>query len=451
VTGLLPPIEREARILELAEKEARVLVCTDCLSEGINLQDDFDSVFHYDLFWNPTRHEQREGRVDRYGQKKARVKVVTYYGKNNLIDELVLRVLLRKHNKIRSSLGISVPVPFDTDQMMATLFEEVLASESESGPTASATEQMQLPGFEDVVTTRQEELFQQWDAVTKREERSRTLFAQHSIRTDEVERELREARETIGYARDVESFTRESLSTYGAFLNERPDGTVLFDLQETPMAVRDALDVFRFAPKGKLHASFSQPGQEGVEYLSRTHPLVEGLAAYVMDTALDSEINPRYAPIANRCGLIRTSAVQTRTTLLLLRLRFHIHAPDRAGKEIQPLLAEESRLFAFRGSPQQAEWFEDEEEIARLLSARSQANIPQAQIQHFLRQVLTAYDTHLAPRLEELLRERAEALRDAHRRVRRSASVTVRGISVEPQLPPDVLGMYVYLPYDERG
>jgi len=38
VTGTLPPEERESRILELAQSDPRVLVCTDCLSEGINLQ-----------------------------------------------------------------------------------------------------------------------------------------------------------------------------------------------------------------------------------------------------------------------------------------------------------------------------------------------------------------------------------------------------------------------------
>ena len=51
--------------------DRHVLVATDCLSEGINLQEDFDAVVHYDLSWNPTRHEQREGRVDRYGQTRA--------------------------------------------------------------------------------------------------------------------------------------------------------------------------------------------------------------------------------------------------------------------------------------------------------------------------------------------------------------------------------------------
>ncbi|MCE5254055.1 MAG: DEAD/DEAH box helicase, partial [Actinomycetia bacterium] len=103
VTGTLPPDERELRVAALAGHERRVLVCTDCLSEGINLQEHFDAVLHYDLSWNPTRHEQREGRVDRYGQKRSKVRVLTYYGTDNQIDGVVLDVLLRKHKTIRGS------------------------------------------------------------------------------------------------------------------------------------------------------------------------------------------------------------------------------------------------------------------------------------------------------------------------------------------------------------
>src|SRR5207249_2629593 len=86
VTGELTPAERKQSVARLAESPRRVLVATDCLSEGINLQDHFDAVVHYDLSWNPTRHEQREGRVDRYGQPTKRVKVITYYGTDNQID-----------------------------------------------------------------------------------------------------------------------------------------------------------------------------------------------------------------------------------------------------------------------------------------------------------------------------------------------------------------------------
>ena len=65
----------EARIAELTGTHAaRVLVATDCLSEGINLQEQLPAVLHYDLAWNPTRHEQREGRVDRFGQPQPDVR-----------------------------------------------------------------------------------------------------------------------------------------------------------------------------------------------------------------------------------------------------------------------------------------------------------------------------------------------------------------------------------------
>ena len=54
-------------------------------------------------------------------------------------------------------------------------------------------------------------------------------------------------------------------------------------------------------------------------------------------------------------------------------------------------------------------------------------------------------------RLEQLARERAEELREAHRRVRKVASLSVMRLRVEPQLPPDVLGIYVYLPHQVRA
>ena len=115
VTGTLPPAERVSRIEELAAEQGRhVLVATDCLSEGVNLQESFQAVVHYDLAWNPTRHEQREGRVDRFGQRADQVRAVTLYGRDNKIDGIVLEVLLRKHEQIRKATGVSVPVPDST-------------------------------------------------------------------------------------------------------------------------------------------------------------------------------------------------------------------------------------------------------------------------------------------------------------------------------------------------
>ena len=85
-------------------------MATDCLSEGINLQDYFNAVVHYDLAWNPTRHEQKEGRIDRFGQKAREVRCSMIYGENNPVDGLILKVILRKAETIRRELGILVPL-----------------------------------------------------------------------------------------------------------------------------------------------------------------------------------------------------------------------------------------------------------------------------------------------------------------------------------------------------
>ena len=433
VTGLLPPIERENRILQLAGSPQRVLVCTDCLSEGINLQEQFNAVVHYDLSWNPTRHEQREGRVDRYGQPRKQVRVVTYYGTDNQIDGIVLDVLIRKHRAIRTSLGISVPVPVDTDQLIEAIFEGLLLREN-AGSAHSA--QLMLPGLEDMWRGERmrDDLYKEWDAVSEREKRSRTMFAQESIKVDEVAAELAAVQSAIGSGVNVASFTRQALSASRAVISQNGTGTMQFDLAETPRALRDMLGNVT-----RLKARFELPVRDGEVYLSRTHPFVEGLATYIMDTALD----PVEESVARRCGVMRTSRVSRRTTLLLVRLRFHI--VTQHGAEERALLAEDCQVLAFAGSPRNAEWFSDNQVIETLLAATSEANVYPEQAREFLTRVIAEFD-ELQAHLNQVAQERGEELLAAHRRVR--AAAQARGIRyhVEPQLPLDVLGIYIYLP-----
>ena len=439
ITGLQPPVEREERILQLAESPQRVLVCTDCLSEGINLQTYFNAVFHYDLSWNPTRHEQREGRVDRYGQASPKVRVVTYFGADNQIDGLVLEVLIKKHKSIRRTLGISVPVPADTEQVLEAVLEGLLLR----GNKESQHAQGALPGFDDQTYQKRVNLDRQWDAALNREKISRAIFAQRSIKIDEVKQELEAVHSAIGEQEDVCEFTVQALRGYGAAIRNLPAATFEVDLTDVPDALRDAININRFVTgkNSKLKISFDQSAPSDALKLSRTHPLVEGLAAYVMDTALDSVDDPYHKRIAYRCGVMRTSLVEKRTTLLLVRLRFHISTPG----DTQPLLAEDCQVFAFRGAPQKADWIDDEEQIKRLLSATPAENMARDQAQFFLQNIIDDFAEHLSPHMDELAYRRAEELRAAHRRVRRSVALSVR-VRVEPQLPPDVLGMYVYLP-----
>ena len=413
----------------LAKSDKRVLVCTDCLSEGINLQDHFDAVVHYDLSWNPTRHEQREGRVDRYGQASTTVRVLTYYGIDNQIDGIVLDVLLRKHKKIRSSLGISVPVPVNTEEIIEAVFEGLLLREQ----GGSFEQQMML--FDDYFEPKKQEIHSQWDAVSEREKRSRTMFAQETIKTDEVARELEAMRDAIGSAELVASFTQTALKAHGAFVTKK-NGTVELAIKETPRALRD-----RIGTGDTIKARFELPVGKDTLYLSRTHPVVESLASYCMDTALD----PQAESVARRCGVIRTKAVQRRTTLLLVRFRYHI-VTRREDQPPQPLLAEDCKVVGFTGSPENAEWIHGDAAEA-LLKAAPDANVNPDQARDFVARVIDGFD-HIKGRLDELAEAHGKELLDAHVRVRQATRRRAREISyeVEPNLPPDVLGIYVYLP-----
>ena len=201
-----PHAEREERIARLTANPGAgggrfVLVCTDCLSEGINLQEHFDAVLHYDLAWNPTRHEQREGRVDRFGQEKSEVRVVTWYGADNPIDGVILDVLIRKHKSIRSALGVTVAVPGSSEQIAEALFEGALFRERAGGNVR----QLALD-FIDEFDVEMQAIHAEWENARDREKVSRSRFAQHTPDPGAVAAEIDNVRTAIGRSEDVDRF-----------------------------------------------------------------------------------------------------------------------------------------------------------------------------------------------------------------------------------------------------
>ncbi|MFT4038963.1 MAG: helicase-related protein, partial [Thermomicrobiales bacterium] len=230
VTGMLPPEERERRVQALEAQSPRVLVATDCLSEGINLQAGFDAVLHYDLSWNPTRHEQREGRVDRFGQQNPEVRTVLLYGGDNPVDGAVLRVLLRKAEDIRKTLGVLVPVPVDTTKVMEAVFESLFLGNRDP-------RQMALQF--DTTDQRLQEVEVLWNESAEREKRSRSIFSQLAIKPELVRAELEEARRALGNYQDVERFVRNALARLGAPVGADAQGRAVVPVGELPVAVRE--------------------------------------------------------------------------------------------------------------------------------------------------------------------------------------------------------------------
>jgi superfamily II DNA or RNA helicase len=443
VNGTLSPAQRQARIDRLAEATQggdtrRVLVATDCLSEGINLQHSFNAVIHYDLAWNPTRHEQREGRVDRFGQQSSDVKVVTIYGGDNGIDGKVLEVLIRKHREIRKLTGISVPVPDEASSQVTDAIVDWLLLRSQGRDSAG---QAALFDLDEVVGKAAGEFSTEWNSTAERESRSRSRFAQGAIHPDEVAREVASIRAALGQADEVRAFTRTALLELGADLRTAPDGGFSVTAATLPLGLRDAAAAL-IGDRPSIPFRTSLAVGRGEAALTRTDPVVAAVANFVLTNAMDRNVPDSLRP-ARRCGVIRTSAVTTRTTLLLARYRFQLTLPGRYGD--LPLIAEDARLLGFAGAPARAAWLDDDAAVA-LLRAEAAASTDTEFAYSAIARILDGIAA-ITPHVNERAGEFAAELRDAHRRVRGAVSQAVRGLTVTPAGDADILGVYVYLPY----
>lgn len=120
LTGKTPPKERERIIMAFAPKanklqaglvpETDLLISTDVLSEGQNLQD-ANYVVNYDLPWNPMRIVQRVGRVDRIGSNYQTVTAAVFWPENALEDILgLMRRLEEKITTISVVIGVESPI-----------------------------------------------------------------------------------------------------------------------------------------------------------------------------------------------------------------------------------------------------------------------------------------------------------------------------------------------------
>ena len=431
VTGVLAPAERETRIEQLGKSAGRrVLVCTDCLSEGVNLQAHFDAVVHYDLSWNPTRHEQREGRIDRFGQRKPEVRVVTYFGKDNKIDGVVLDVLIEKHKKIKSALGVAVAVPGSSEEIVEALFQGMLLRRGDDDTPL-------LPGFDAWLKPKKEQIHADWEDALARETKSRSRFAQHAIKTEEVSAELAAVREAIGAGPATRQFIDDVLYLAGIPTMPRPNDRLVVQItNEAPRNLRHAI-----GREEAFTARFDLPVNEGEVYLSRTHPITEALASWVLDMAMDPVEAAGQKAIARRCGVTRTISVKEKTTLLLVRFRYHLLTRTATGE--QRLLAEEIRPLAFRGSPADPAWLPDDQTDPLLAAAPSGNVLPSMVTQQLTTLVdrLPQMESHLS----KIAVVRSKAVLDAHIRVRESAKLRT-ATRIEPVLPVDLLGCFILLP-----
>lgn len=99
LTCFSPVSKDKAVLLPNNPTEIDVLIATDCISEGQNLQD-CDYLINYDIHWNPVRIIQRFGRIDRIGSRNASIQLVNFWPNMTLDDYINLKSRVETRMKI---------------------------------------------------------------------------------------------------------------------------------------------------------------------------------------------------------------------------------------------------------------------------------------------------------------------------------------------------------------
>lgn len=438
ITSELSDEERKEKIDEMAKSVKRVLVATDCLSEGINLQDKFNAILHYDLPWNPNRLEQREGRVDRYGQPgwtdhkgqyHNTIDVKVLFGEDNPMDVVVLKIIIEKIQRIQNTSGVSIALADDNRSVMDKVLKEVLLDPEKA--QNKFAKQMRLDfGSSAEMDALDAEITKEIEAAREKAERIRSIFAHESIMPEEVKKDLNEVDEAIGDVATLEAFVVDACKLLGASVEPVHGGYVFRKVN---------MDDWLAAQLGygdKIHISFQSPTPQGFRYIGRNHRFVELLCHRIIANSLDKEFAGAKAA---RAAVFKTDAVQTQTTLLQFRVRNVIREVSKS----HDIVSEEMFLWGYEHGVEGIQSLD----IVRCkeLLLQSAAYDLSRERQSILFDDEIAHFKELHPAFIAVVESRSNELVHAHTRFAKYIGAK-RFEAVTPVLPPDILGVYVMVP-----
>lgn len=276
IHGGLTLAERRVLFAELERAERAVLVATDCISEGLNLQHACAEVIHYELPWNPNRLEQRNGRIDRFHQREQLVGVRTLVY-DDLLDLAILELIVKKSKQMLDEYGFVPPFLANPD-ILAHL--TATASRHRLAPTLFEADQLldeTLAPADLLDHDRLERI------------RAESFYGQEEVTLGTVAEALEASRREVGSPQVVEEFFRASVATLpGVTLVDLPGGLRLDGTHPDIADVHPGARLLSFDPE----AGFADPD---VDVVDLAHPLLRRLVDLALDAARRPECSGRVA------------------------------------------------------------------------------------------------------------------------------------------------------------
>lgn len=381
--GSLKETQRYERFAEFANSKKAVLVATDAISEGINLQHYSSQVIHYELPWNPNRLEQRNGRVDRFGQKEPEVKIRTLV-LDETLDATILKVLIQKSNQIRIDYGFSPPYFGDETSILDLIREH--------GMTVSAGTS-QLSFLDDLDPTSPDEENPFSEEVLERIQKD-SFYGQSDLSLDFINEQITKTYETIGKPQAVQEFVFSGLNRFNCAVTDNGDGTYKINVQHPDLLLPGIPPVIH-------RATFDTElglNETDIDVFDLGHPLIRRLMDLIKQEAFDEEKGAY-----GRTAAIITSDVKETTALFFVLARFVTRS--------SPVEIFED-LVSFAVPVYSDQEINDEEKAQLLNATASPGNLSTSEIQEILEEILSRADVEnqielaLADRQEQIVAER---------------------------------------------
>ena len=216
--------KRQEIFVSFERSKKAVLIATDVISEGLNLQRLSSCIIHYELPWNPNRLEQRNGRVDRIGQLKEKVQIRTFV-LDNTLDKDILDLLITKANKIREDRGYSAAYFGDEDYINIVLAEVTERNKKrrskhiQEGPTL-----FDPVGKDQVKAAVKRSIYNDEDVRRLKKIEDESFYDSLNIDLPEIDKRISETQAIVGSQADVEIFVKSSATFFGSVILERKDG-----------------------------------------------------------------------------------------------------------------------------------------------------------------------------------------------------------------------------------
>lgn len=291
--GSLNESQRAERFHEFEVTPEAIMIATDCISEGINLQYVASQMIHYELPWNPNRLEQRNGRVDRYGQPQETVVIRTMVV-NDSLEAAILVVLVQKAFRIRKDFGFSPPF-FGDDVSVLDLIRE-----------RGLDVKIGQRGLDDFLQdiTPEEVVVDPFSDESIQRMKNDNFYGQSSIDLSEVQKRLTETEDLIGSRNEIQNFVKSGLNKFGCRMTDNADSTFRIEILDGRLA--QGLDK-TIIPRATFDPLRGRDDPE-LDVIDLGHRLVRNLIEMVKELTFSSkETYGRTACIATKSATKVTS------------------------------------------------------------------------------------------------------------------------------------------------